>query len=173
MSTSGLRRYSLEHHVGGAPPSELYLATLHSPDKTEKQVLVLCAPAPETGPDSPPAQLLREHITMASLHHSGIIQVLDAGRHERIYFLVFEYVNGPDLEDLLSRSARRGLTLPVDLVLYIGQQLAAALSYAHAQPYPPAGAVGYHGSLCPSQVHLSVTGTVKLRGFGAAPAPLS
>jgi serine/threonine-protein kinase len=173
VSTAGLRHYSLEHRVGGDSLSDLYLATLCSPDKTETQVLVMCAPAPETSPDSPPAQLLREHTTMASLHHSTIVQVLDAGRNDDIYFLVFEYVHGPDLEDLLSRAGSRALPLPVDLVLYIGQQLAAALSYAHARPYPPAGAVGYHGSLCPARVHLSISGTLKLRGFGAGPAGLS
>ncbi len=168
-----MNRYLLEHRVGADANGELFLATLRRPDRSEKRVLVKCVPAAEGSPDSPPADLLREHITSCALHHSCIVQTFDAGRHGDIYFLVSEYTNGPDLEDLFERCRQRGMSLPIDLVIYIGRQLAAALSQAHDQPYPPPGGTTYHGSLCPAKVHLSVFGTVKLRGFGAAPAEVA
>jgi serine/threonine protein kinase len=163
-------RYQMQHLLSESTESKLFVAIQHSPNRIKKQVLICCMPAPERSPDSPPALMLREHITTAALHHSAIVQTLDASRNDEFYFLVYEYSPGPDLEELLTRVYTRGLHMPVDVALHIGRQIAAALCYAHTRPWRPKGSVGYHGSLSPAKVHLSLSGNVKLRGFGAGPA---
>ncbi len=173
MKSTKIYRYELQHCLSSSDDSQLFVATAHSPNRTTKQVLISCSPAPERSPDSPPALILREHLTTSVLHHSGIIQTLDAGREDSLYFLVYDYSPGPDLEELIQRLIHRGLPMPIDVVLHIGRQIAAALSYAHSLPWRPKGAVGYHGSISPSKVHISLAGYVKLRGFGSAPAALS
>ncbi len=172
MKSETTYRYQLQHLLSSSDESQFFVGTQRSHNRTEKQVLISCFPAPERSPDSPPALLLREHISTSALHHSAIVQTLDAGRDDHVYFLVYEYSPGPDLGELLSRLTTRGLHLPVDVVLHIGRQLAAALSYAHKLPWRPKGAVSYHGSLSPEKVHISLSGNIKLRGFGATPAPL-
>ena len=173
MKSGATYRYQLQHLLSSNDESQLFVGTQRDHNRTEKQVLISCFPAPERSPDSPPALLLREHISTSTLHHSAIVQTLDAGCDSDVYFLVYEYSPGPDLEELLRRLTTRGLHLPIDVVLHIGRQIAAALTYAHDLPWRPKGAVSYHGSLSPEKIHISLGGNIKLRGFGAAPAPLA
>jgi len=172
LKSEATYRYQLQHLLSSSDEGQLFVGTQRGHNRTEKQVLVSCFPAPERSPDSPPALLLREHISTSALHHSAIAQTLDAGRDDNVYFLVHEYIPGPDLGELLARLTTRGLHLPIDVVLHIGRELAAALSYAHRLEWRPKGAVSYHGSLAPEKVHISLAGNIKLRGFGATPAPL-
>ena len=173
MTATRSYRYQLEHRLSGSDETMLFIATAHSPNRTTRRVLISCYPAPERSPDSPPAQLLREHLTTSALYHSAILATLDAGRDDAVYFLVHDYSPGPDLEELLTRLRARGLAMPIDAVLHLGRQIAAALSYAHTLSWRPKGAIGYHGAIAADKVHISLAGSIKLRGFGAAPAALA
>jgi serine/threonine-protein kinase len=111
---------------------------------------------PDPGADAADsvARFRREGRALARLRHPHIVQVFDLGRDGDHYFLEMEYVDGPNLAQLLKKHGRP----PLHDALEIARQVASALSYAHSQPYEDASGnrrVGLvHRDLKPSNVLL-------------------
>ena len=75
------------------------------------------------------ARFQREARASGVLAHPGIVPVFDVGEHEGAPFLVMEFVEGRTLSDAMKKGER----FTLERVCEIGQQLAAALGYAHRQ----------------------------------------
>ncbi len=106
---------------------------------------------------------------MADLEHPGIVRVHNFGEEQGRYYLVMDYVSGPDgaprtLDDELAW----GNKLPERTVLSMAIQLCDALAYAHTFP---AGAI-IHRDLKPGNIliHKPDAGSNPPPG-GGAPAP--
>ena len=104
------------------------------------------------------ARVLREARAAAQVNHPNVATVHDIIEHGPHAFIVMEYVEGESLAALLRRER-----LPIDRVIAIGRQLAAALVAAHAR-----GVI--HRDLKPANVQLTPNGTVKVLDFGVAGA---
>lgn len=111
----------------------------------------------------PMAEQYRERFTREAraagrLAHPGIVTVFDAGVEGDTPYLVMEFVPGRTLESVLSA----GEHFPLEKVYEIGQQLAEALAFAHAN-----GVI--HRDIKPANVQL--TGSperAKIMDFGVA-----
>ena len=106
----------------------------------------------------------REAKALAKLGHPSIVTVFDFGAappgddgRDGPFYLVMEFVDGPDLRAVLRRDPRPS---PAE-TLAIVRQIGAALDYAHGR-----GVV--HRDVKPENVLLSRDGTVKLADFGLA-----
>jgi serine/threonine-protein kinase len=73
------------------------------------------------------ARIFNEARLMAGLHHPGLVDVYDFGRHSGCAYLVMEYLEGETLAQLLDRQGK----LPVELAIGLGRQIAAAVAMAH------------------------------------------
>jgi len=102
--------------------------------------------------------ILNEARAAAAISHPNIAAVHHVIEHGERAFIVMEYVAGESLAATLRRER-----LPIDRVIAIGCQLAAALSAAHAQ-----GVV--HRDLKPGNIHITPDGGVKVIDFGVARA---
>ncbi|HUD72414.1 MAG TPA: serine/threonine-protein kinase [Dongiaceae bacterium] len=105
-------------------------------------------------------RLLREAHAAARLSHPNIVTVHDVGidPDRGFPYIVFEYVEGPSLKDLLDGRSR----LSPDLALRFGDGLAAALTAAHR-----AGVV--HRDIKPANLLVRrEDGVVKITDFGVA-----
>src|SRR5438105_15417605 len=71
----------------------------------------------------------REARAVAALSHPNIVTVIDRGEHEGRQFIVFEYVEGANLKQLIEE---RG-PAPVEYALELAIQVARGLSFAHQQ----------------------------------------
>lgn len=98
----------------------------------------------------------REARALARLNHANIVTVYDQGQCGGFYFLLMEYINGPNLRQLM-RSER----IAPREALAIVPQICDALQYAHDQ-----GIV--HRDIKPENVLLDRTGRVKIADFGLA-----
>ena len=92
----------------------------------------------------------------ASLSHRGIVTVHDFPAEDAAELIVMEYLPGARLGDLVRPDG-----LPAPKVLRYGEQLAAALAYAHEQ-----GVI--HRDVKLSNVIVSPKGRVTLIDFGLA-----
>ncbi|MFI5618727.1 tetratricopeptide repeat protein [Streptomyces sp. NPDC051567] len=104
----------------------------------------------------------REARVAASLQHRGVTVVHDFGDDSAAggpLYLVMELLEGRNLSQLLEDNGTR--PLPVETVLDIAGQLAAALGYTHDQ-----GVV--HRDLKPANIMRLTDGTVKICDFGIA-----
>ena len=108
------------------------------------------------------------------LRHPNIVQVFDLGMSEYGPFLGMEYVDGPDLRQLIGWSTEMRKGVPFNLAMFIARELLQALAYAHeaeGEDGAPLGLV--HRDISPSNVLLSTSGEVKLSDFGVAMATIA
>ena len=94
--------------------------------------------------------------TLASLSHAGLVMILDAGIDAEQPYLVMGLVEGSTLAALCAEGPLDGSE-----AARIGAQVAAALSYVHAQ-----GVI--HRDVKPGNVLIGADGQVKLADFGIA-----
>lgn len=100
-------------------------------------------------------RFLKERQVLASLHHSSIVQVMDAGRTEdgRPY-LVMEYVAGVPIDVYAAKAGLRD-----QLTLFL--RVCEGISYAHSH-------LVIHRDLKPSNILVDVSGQPKVLDFGIA-----
>ncbi|MES9867830.1 MAG: HDOD domain-containing protein, partial [Candidatus Thiodiazotropha sp. LLP2] len=94
--------------------------------------------------------------TMSKLQHPNIVSIYEAGEHQGIPFLVFEYAQGKLLSDTI-----QGEPLELSLALQIFEGLLEGMSQAHR-----AGIV--HRDLKPSNIIISQDQLPKIMDFGIA-----
>ncbi|HYV39136.1 MAG TPA: protein kinase [Gemmataceae bacterium] len=99
----------------------------------------------------------REIDTLSKLDHPHIVRFYEAGLENGLYFYAMEYVDGPSLEDVLTREGR--LSWPD--VLDIALQVCPALKHVHDH-----GVI--HRDLKPANLLRTSGGVVKLTDFGIA-----
>jgi serine/threonine-protein kinase len=115
---------------------------------------------------------VREAKLAAKLRHPNVAQVYELGKVEDTYFITMEYVEGPDLRDLLRQLARERMFMPVRVVIAIMLEVCDALDYAHQQARDELGApLGIvHRDISPSNLIITQGGHVKVIDFGIAKA---
>ena len=101
----------------------------------------------------------REAKAAANLKHENVVNIIDFGKDEEIYFIAMEYVEGRSLKDLISQVK----VFPVEIVLTITTCVCKGLSHAHQK-----GVI--HRDIKPANILIGFDGTVKIADFGLAQA---
>jgi len=101
----------------------------------------------------------REASAAAQLNHPNIVQVFDRGETDGTYFIVMEYLTGPDLKSLIRT---RGALPPLEAIDNT-QQILGALATAHRRDV-------IHRDIKPQNVMLASDGLLKVTDFGIARA---
>lgn len=148
-----LNHFILDALIGGGGMGAVFRA--HD-TRLERTVAIKVIPRVGEDPD-----LLRrfrnEAQSAAKLDHPNIARVYDVGRHEEWHYIVFEYIDGTNVRDLVNE----GGVLEVDDAVYFTRQVAEALDHASQR-----GVV--HRDIKPSNVLIRPDGQVKLVDMGLA-----
>lgn len=102
-------------------------------------------------------RFVREAELAANLQHPNIVTVHDFGRQDGEPYLVQEYLEGDDLDELIRRGEPAGLEARLDCL----RQVAEALRFAHDR-----GVI--HRDVKPANVRVGPDGRVRLMDFGIA-----
>ena len=141
-------RYELEEHVGSGGMSRVYRAH----DRLLERTVALKILHEHYSQDEEYVERFRrEARAVAQIAHPNVVTVIDRGEHEGRQFIVFEYVDGENLKQLVTREG----PLPAKQVIELGLQVASALASAHDR-----GVV--HRDVKPQNVILSEDGMPKV-----------
>src|SRR5580765_3310221 len=146
-------RYELEELVGKGGMSSVYRA--HDL-LLERKVAIKLLHEHYTADADYVERFRREARAAAKLSHPNIVTVIDRGEADGRQFIVFEYVDGKNLKQLVEEQGR----LPVRTALELAIEAGRALAFAHAN-----GLV--HRDVKPQNVLLG-NGDVKVTDFGIA-----
>lgn len=173
-SSTKLGPYTVHKKLGTGASASTYLAT-ESVGHGETTLLVcLKVPHLELVRDRGfRRRFVQEAQIAARLHHPNIVQLEGVTEHEGVPFLVFDYVEGMDLAELLAATRADGVLLDWQLVVYAAREVARALEHAHEdqrdsgvreRQRPPV----LHRDLAPPNILLGRSGGVYVTDFGLA-----
>src|SRR3954464_6935355 len=146
-------RYELEELVGTGGMSSVYRAK----DRLlERTVAIKLLHEHYSRDDDYVERFRREARAAAQLSHPNIVTVIDRGEDGGRQFIVFEYIDGQNLKQLVETKGR----LPVRTALELAIEIGGALAFAHEN-----GLV--HRDVKPQNVLLG-NGDVKVTDFGIA-----
>jgi predicted Ser/Thr protein kinase len=149
-------RYELEELVGSGGMSSVYRAH----DRLlERRVALKILHEQFTRDEDYVERFRREARAVAQLTHPNIVTVIDRGEQDGRQFIVFEYVDGMNLKELVAQEGRLSPREAIEL----GLQVARGLAFAHDQ-----GLV--HRDVKPQNVLLDADGRAKVTDFGIAHA---
>lgn len=157
-----IRDYEVWGRLGGGGMSDVWLArhvVLAAP-----VIIKTLRPEIEISPQERLRRMVTEARLMARITSPHVVRAVDVGAHDDVPYVVQEYVDGIDLNEL--DHARRdavGLGLPLWFVCDAAAQIAHGLHAAHQQGV-------LHRDLKPSNLFSSVETGVKLGDFGVAVA---
>ncbi|MEW6667040.1 MAG: HDOD domain-containing protein [Thermodesulfobacteriota bacterium] len=100
-------------------------------------------------------RILQEARTVSRLQHPNIIPVYEVGEHEQVPYLVFEYVDGVSLRDLIRQNGGLVVHRSVQLI----RQILEGISYAHEQ-----GVI--HRDISPSNILVNKNDVPRIMDFG-------
>ena len=147
-------RYELEELVGSGGMSSVYRAYDR---QLERRVALKVLHERLGGDDEHVSRFRHEARAVAQLSHPNVVTVIDRGVDGGRQFIVFEYVDGENLRQLIDRTG----PLSVRRALEIAIAVADGLAFAHEH-----GVV--HRDVKPQNVLLNRDGDVKVTDFGIA-----
>lgn len=167
-----LGKYQLDHRLGGGGMAEVFVAqTVGAEGFSRKVAIKRVLPGFSDNPQFA-KMFVDEARISARLQHPNVVSVLDFDRDpEGRLFLVMEYIEGKDLDALMST----GL-IPFPVAIFVTSEILRGLGYAHDLPIT-AGQPGndgmrgiVHRDVSPHNVLLSWEGALKVSDFGIAKA---
>lgn len=158
-----LARYRIVGVLGGGGQGSVYQARDLNFPEVKKLVAVKEMLNPTTDPKLRASTLKtfqREANILATLSHPAIPRIFDFFDWNDRAYLVMEYINGNDLEALLSKTK----DLPVDKIVEWAIDLCDVLEYLHNQQPEPI----IFRDMKPSNIMIDHLGKVRLIDFGIA-----
>src|SRR6266404_2639054 len=147
-------RYHVESLLGSGGMGKVYKARDRELDRT----VAIKVLRPDLMTDPMALQRFKHELLLASsISHPNILRIHDLGEYNAVKFISMAYVDGGDLTQVLRKEGR----LPLERVLNITKQLAAALAAAH-------GVNVVHRDLKPQNILLDRNDHVYVSDFGIA-----
>ncbi len=149
-----LGKYKLLSHIGTGGMGSVYLA---EHQVMRHRVAIKLLPTNLAAQSSYIERFHQEARAAAALAHPNIIRAFDVDQHEAYHYLVMEFVDGTDIQAIVSRSG----PLPYDTAASYTRQAAEGLGYAHRM-----GLI--HRDIKPANLLVNREGTVKILDMGLA-----
>ena len=149
-------RYELGRQLGAGGMARVYLGHDRLLDR---EVAVKVLAEPYASDPNFVERFRREASAAAGLNHPNIVAVYDRGEADGSYYIVMEFLAGPDLKQVIRSRA----PLPPTEAIDAAQQILAALGAAHRRDV-------VHRDVKPQNVLVAEDGHLKVTDFGIARA---
>ncbi|MEM6688670.1 MAG: serine/threonine-protein kinase [Planctomycetota bacterium] len=149
-----LGKYKLLGHIGTGGMSSVYLAE-HQLMGDRRAIKVL--PKSRVKDSTYLARFQLEAKAIASLNHRNIVRAFDIDNEGEVHYIVMEYVDGLDLQQIVKRDGPMDFSTTADAIA----QSARGLQHAHERKV-------IHRDIKPANLLIDSTQTVKLLDMGLA-----
>ncbi|MBN2529195.1 MAG: serine/threonine protein kinase [Deltaproteobacteria bacterium] len=164
-----LGRYHIVRKIAAGGMGVVYLARYTGAHDFAKPVVVKIILPGYAKEEQFLKMFIREAKILASLHHPGIVEVIDFGEQDDFYVMVLEYVHGFELREWAVYREHIGKVFSIDVILQIVIEVLEALDHAHTLVTADGVARPViHRDISPSNVMLTSQGRLKLVDFGIA-----
>ena len=164
-------QYNIVRRIADGGMATVYEGAQHGADGFVKKVAVKVIKKQYARQPLFLENFIGEARLVADLIHTNIVQTYQLGMSDGTYFIAMELIRGMNLEQFLYMLRRHGLTLPVELAVFIASRIARGLAYAHAKKTSEGEALGIvHRDISPKNILLAFEGDVKISDFGIAKA---
>jgi pSer/pThr/pTyr-binding forkhead associated (FHA) protein len=102
-------------------------------------------------------EFMREAKIGGQLFHPNIVEMIDAGSSDEIFYITYEYIEGISLQEMIQRQGQ----VSQEWVFYIALNVSTALDFAFQKKI-------IHRNVNPVTILISNTGEVRLADFGLA-----
>jgi len=160
-------RYELIHRLGHGGMATVYLGRALGTAGFEKLVAVkVIHPHLASEPEFV-EMFLDEARIAARIHHPHVVEILDLGREDDVFFMVMEYVEGDTLASIVRELRKTGERLPLPVILQVVADACEGLAAAHdlidpeGQPYHLV-----HRDVSPHNLLVGLDGRVRVVDFG-------
>ena len=169
-----LAHFTIERRLATGGMAEVFLARKEGAEGTSK-LLVVKRILPDFGASRRFRTMFIEEAQLATrLNHPNLVQVyefFDAGADGHV--LAMEYVDGPDLGELMRAARNRNVRIGSFISAWICAEAAKGLHYAHEKKDEEGRPLEIvHRDVSPQNVLISYDGVVKITDFGIASARL-
>lgn len=151
-------RYRIEHLLGEGDRKRTYLA---EDVRVEDRLVALSLVKPHASVLDPGGTKREANLLSRVKPNNHIVAFHDYGADGSVEYLVFEYLSGGTLSELIKGAASAGEPVSADLIVRYGRELAGALAQIHA-----AGVI--HRDVAPHNIWLTDRRKVKLGDFDSA-----
>ena len=155
-------RFMLVEKIGGSREAEVWRAIESKKDGTTA-ACVIKKMLPAEGPAHRirAARFHAEARLGVQLAHHNLTRLLDWGERDGTAYVVREYLEGVNLDELVERAGDDGLDLKA--ILGLGGCISNVLSYAHGGRTRSGKTINlFHGAISPSSILIAADGTPKL-----------
>ena len=149
-----LGKYKLLNHIGTGGMGAVYLA---EHQVMRHRVAIKLLPQHMASNTAYLERFHQEARALAHLNHPNIVRAYDVDHDGNIHYLVMEFVDGTDLQAIVSRSGPMAFATAAEYVRQSGE----GLSYAHRS-----GLI--HRDIKPANLLIDKTGTIKILDMGLA-----
>ena len=153
-----LGKYKLLGHLGTGGMSSVYLAE-HT--MMDRRVAIKVLPKSRVDDSSYLARFHQEAKAAARLDHANIVRAYDVDEHDGTHYLVMEFVEGSDLQQIVRNCTDKNEELEAEKAAEYIAQAARGLHSAH-------GAGLIHRDIKPANLLVDKKGTVKILDMGLA-----
>lgn len=166
----GLIGYKLIKRLDTNERGQVYLAWRYS---NKRPMVIKVTPSEPAPGDQTPVNAKKPSSSLVSrfklearllsaFNHPNLVKAFGFGRVQKIHYMLLEYVEGPNLKQLVRKQG----PLPVPLAIQLISQAAAGLGYAHGH-----GVI--HRDVKPANMVLAPQGMLKVLDLGLARVPES
>ena len=149
-------KYKILSELGAGAMGQVYLGLDEALDrKVAIKTLILSSNQEEN--EDQKSRFEQEAKSVAKCNHPNVVNLLDFGHEDETFYMVLEYVNGPNLAQYLNKKPK----ISFKLIIHYFVQMLKALHSAHQNKM-------IHRDIKPENILLASTSTLKLTDFGVA-----
>jgi len=169
-SSSWFGRYRLTSRIATGGMAEVYLGRALQPDGRFGPAVAVKRLLPHLTTDAAIVRMfLNEAEITRQIHHPNVVQILDLGNVQAEPFIAMELLEGHSFAELRQTAAQMGRRVPLGITLRVLTEACRGLDAAHRAVDSKGRELQIvHRDFTPDNIHVSVTGEVKVIDFGIA-----